>query len=158
MSRFILKGLAEAQFADLFTLDDQQLAARQMRRLVADSPNGYPCRISLDDAEPGDEVLALPYQHQGGDSPYRASGPIFVRQGARQAELKAGEVPPYIGKRLVSVRGYDQSHYIIRAAVCPGAELAPLLEDFFADPALAYVQLHTASRGCYLCQAERAQP
>lgn len=122
MSRFILKGLAEAQFADLFTLDDQQLAARQMRRLVADSPNGYPCRISLDDAEPGDEVLALPYQHQGGDSPYRASGPIFVRQGARQAEL------------------------------------APLLEDFFADPALAYVQLHTASRGCYLCQAERAQP
>ncbi|WKE65372.1 DUF1203 domain-containing protein [Gallaecimonas kandeliae] len=157
MPSFILKGLAEAQFADLFSLDDRQLAARQIRRLVADSPSGYPCRISLEDAQPGDEVLLLPYRHQGADSPYRASGPIFVRRGARQAELKAGEVPPYIGKRLISVRGYDHGHHIIRAEVCPGAELAPLLEDFFSGPALAYVQLHNAKWGCYLCQAERAQ-
>jgi hypothetical protein len=41
------------------------------------------------------------------------------------------------------------------AEVAPGDALEPLLVRFFADPAVAYVHVHYASRGCYAARVER---
>ncbi|HEU4334437.1 MAG TPA: DUF1203 domain-containing protein, partial [Candidatus Eisenbacteria bacterium] len=78
-------GLAPESFRDLFDLTDDQLEARFVKRLVADEPGSFPCRVSLEDAAVGEEVLLLPYRHHDGSSPYRSEGPIYVRRNARVA-------------------------------------------------------------------------
>jgi len=58
-----VRGLEPALFEQLFDLDDAALAGRGMRRVRADQPVGYPCRISLEDAPVGEELLLLPFAH-----------------------------------------------------------------------------------------------
>ena len=76
MSSFEIVGLPAAAFAPLFSLSDAELSRMHARRVLATANPGFPCRVSLSDAEIGDELLLLPYTHQPADSPYRASGPI----------------------------------------------------------------------------------
>ncbi|HTV97145.1 MAG TPA: DUF1203 domain-containing protein [Steroidobacteraceae bacterium] len=156
MTMFQLVGLPCAQFAPLFSLSDAALSKLNARRVVAASRPGYPCRVSLTDAEIGEELLLLPYEHQPADSPYKASGPIFVRQGARQATLEPGVIPDYVASRLMSVRAYDDAHSMTDACVCPGADSAPVIRRMFCDPRVAYIHLHNAMRGCFSCAVRRA--
>lgn len=155
MPSFRLVGIDHAPFENLFGLDDTQLRARGAARCVADEQPGFPCRVSLEDAIVGEELLLLPFAHQPNDSPYRASGPIFVRRGAKRRELQPGVVPPYVARRLMSLRAYDAMHMMIDAAVVPGAAAAAALDRFFANAATAYVHLHNAGRGCFSCTALR---
>lgn len=156
MSSFQLVGLPRAPFEPLFALSDADLAARGARRVVADSTPGFPCRISLKDAEAGEELLLLPFEHQPENSPYRSSGPIYVRVGASQRTLAAGEVPDYVRMRQISVRAYDARHMMVGAEVCAGAAVADEIERRFADPEVSYIHLHNAKRGCFSCLVRRA--
>ena len=72
------------------------------------------------DAEPGDELLLLPFEHQPANSPYRASGPIYVKVGASQRTLAPGEVPESVRRRQISLRAYDADDMIVDAEVCDG--------------------------------------
>lgn len=155
MSSFQLVGLPAEPFAPLFELSPEQLAARGARRVIAASKPGYPCRVSLVDAEVGEELLLLSYEHQPADSPYKASGPIYVRREARQRTLPAGEVPDYVCLRLMSVRAYDDAHMIVDASVCDGREVAAEIELLFGNPTVRYIQLHNAKRGCFFCLVRR---
>ncbi len=69
---FRFSGLSPDPFAPLFALSDSELAGRGMTRVVADSKPGYPCRVSLEDAEPGERLILLPFEHQPAHSPYKA--------------------------------------------------------------------------------------
>lgn len=155
-STFQLVGLAPEPFEPLFRLSDAELKQHHgAERRVADAQPGYPCRISLQDAQPGEELLLLPFLHQPALSPYRASGPIFVRRGAKQATLPPGEVPAYVSDRLISVRAYDAAHLIIDASVCEGPQVAAEIERCFGQAEVAYIHLHNAKRGCFSCQVVR---
>lgn len=156
MASFLLRGLSPEPFAELFQLDDTELAARQIARVIATAVSGFPCRVSLADAQIGDELLLLPYQHQPADSPYRASGPIFVRRGVARAELLVDEVPPQVQRRLMSLRAYGSEDRIIFAEVCDGLNVVEWLQRAFNDGAVAYVHLHFARYGCFSCRADRA--
>ena len=156
MNDFRLVGLAPAQFAPLFGMTDEQLAERSIRRVTADRKPGFPCRISLVDAEIGEELLLLPYLHQPGDSPYQASGPIFIRNGARQRIADRSEVPAYVSGRLISARGYDERDFIVDADVCEGADVAGTIRRMLENPEVSYIHLHNAKRGCFSCRVERA--
>ena len=156
MPDFQLQGLPEAPFERLFALGDDELARIHARRVVATESPGYPCRVSLADAEPGEELLLLPYEHQPAASPYRASGPIFVRRGARQRVLPVNEVPDYVSRRLMSLRAYDAGHLIVEAEVCEGRDAADAIRRAFGDPQVAYIHLHNARRGCFSCRVRRA--
>jgi Protein of unknown function (DUF1203) len=156
MNNFKLVGLANESFLDLFALTDAQLAARNARRVFATAKPGYPCRVSLVDADVGEELLLLPFEHQPANSPYRASGPIFVRRGAVTARLQAGVVPDYVRTRLISVRAYDSEHLMIDASVCEGTDVADAIGGLFAQEKVAYLQLHNAKRGCFSCTVQRA--
>jgi len=156
MPAFQLLGLAPAPFAALFRLSSRQLAEQGMQKVIAHSKPGYPCRIRLEDAEVGEELLLLPYQHQPADSPYRASGPIFVSRVGQQHVLPVGEIPDYVRLRLMSVRAYDQAHMMLTANVCAGEDVAMEIESMFADPAVSYIHLHNAKRGCFSCLVQRA--
>ena len=83
--------------------------------MVVDSKPGFPCRITLEDAEPGERVLLINYEHQPAHSPYRAIGPIFVRESAVPA-YDADTVPPSLRSRVLSLRAYDTDGMIVEAA------------------------------------------
>ena len=152
---YTLRGLEPALFQPLFQLDDGALAARGMRWMEVDEPVGFPCRISLEDAPVGERVLLLPFVHQDSRSPYRASGPIFVRPGIDEARCVSGELPPYLTRRLLSVRAYDATDDMVEAEVVEGAAAAPLIERYLARDDVSYLHLHFARRGCYACRVDR---
>lgn len=155
-TQFALVGIEHSPFETLFDLSDEQLREHAAERCVATEVPGYPCRISLEDARVGEELLLLPYVHQPAESPYRSSGPIYVRRGARQRRLPVGEVPRYVSSRLMSVRAYDAAHMIVAASVCEGNAVAADIEACFARDDVAYIHLHNARRGCFSCRVERA--
>jgi hypothetical protein len=152
---FQLSALPLAPFVPLFSLTDSELAERGARRCVADAKPGYPCRVSLLDAEPGERLILLPYAHHDVDSPYRGSGPIFVREGARQAAPAVNEVPASVRDRLLSYRAYDATGTMVGSEVAEGRDLEELVERLFADGRVAYLHLHNARAGCYSCRVDR---
>ena len=156
MSSFQLVGLSSEPFEPLFNLPAGELATRGIHRVTAQSKPGHPCRVSLVDAEVGEELLLLPYEHQPANSPYRASGPIYVRRGAKQQILPVGNVPEYVSLRLMSVRAYDRTHMMVAANVCEGSAVAEEIDRLFADPGVRYIHLHNAKRGCFSCLVLRA--
>lgn len=148
-------GLKSADFSHLFGLSDAELVGRGIRRMIAKEKPGFPCRVTLDDAEPGEPVLLLPFEHHPARSPYRASGPIFVREGDMPTFDGSGEVPSALRERLLSVRAYDAQGMMVDAEVIEGADVVPLLERLFQRPDAAYAHIHFARRGCYACRVER---
>ena len=153
---FRIRGLAPEPFASLFALDDEVLATRGIQRLTVDQPHSAPCRISLTDAEPGEELLLLAYAHQPATSPFQASGPIFVRSGVERPFDAVDLIPDAIARRTISVRAYDADAMMIEGELVQGADLPPLLEQWLARPEVDVVHLHYARRGCYAALAERA--
>jgi len=155
-SNFQLVGIDHVPFQALFALSDEQLNQISAKRCFVQESPGYPCRISLEDAQVGEEVLLMPYLHQPAASPYRASGPIFVRRGVQQRKLPVGEVPSYITNRLMSLRAYDSEHMIVAASVCEGTLAGSEITEYFRRAEVAYIHLHNAKRGCFSCKAVRA--
>lgn len=51
---FRITGLSPESFQPLFGLSGAALAARGVIRQIADKRPGFPCRITLEDAEPGE--------------------------------------------------------------------------------------------------------
>jgi hypothetical protein len=152
---FRFTGIAHEPFAPLFALSDTELAARGMRRVTADSKPGYPCRVSLEDAGIGERLILLPFDHQPAHSPYKASGPIFVRENVREA-YEGTAIPEVLNGRLLSLRGYDARDLIVEADVVEGAGAKDALTRMFGNSDVAYVHIHNAKRGCYACRVDRA--
>ena len=150
-----ITGLSPEPFRELFALDDDALAARGMRRVVADAKPGFPCRVSLEDAQPGESLLLLPWTHLDVATPYRASGPIFVRESAREAHSLRSAIPEQQRTRLLSVRAYDADGWMRDAEVVEGTQLEPVIERYFADPRIAFLHAHNARHGCYACRIDR---
>jgi hypothetical protein len=154
-SAFRISALPFGLFQPLFALDDEQLRQLGARRYVVDSQPGYPCRVSLEDAAPGETVILTPYSHLDADSPYRARGPVFVREGARQAVPAVNEVPELLRRRPLSIRAYDRDSLMIGADVADGAEFERSVARLFGDPRVAFLHVHFAKPGCYACRVDR---
>lgn len=153
---FRIHALPLEAFAPLLMQPEEVLHAQGARRVVADAFPGFPCRVSLQDAHVDEPLLLLPYRHLDGDTPYRASGPIFVREHARQAHPDIDEVPDLLRSRVLSVRAYDANGMMRAADVVEGHRLAACIDGVFADTRIQRLHLHYAKPGCYACRVERA--
>ena len=153
---FQIVALPLEPFTRFFALDDEALRAKGAKRYVADRQPGFPCRVSLRDAAPGERVVLVPFKHQDADSPYRASGPIFVREQAHRADVAANEVPELLRTRILSVRAYDTDGLMIDADVVDGRELELLIGRLFSDERVEYLHVHFARPGCFACRIDRA--
>jgi hypothetical protein len=100
-------------------------------------------------------VVLLPFSHQPANSPYRASGPIFVRECAVEASLAPGDVPGLLRSRILSLRAYDRDDLMVDADVVDGREVEPLIARFFENPAVRYIHVHFARPGCFACRVDR---
>src|SRR3954451_25087934 len=98
---FRITGLPADAFAGLFSLPDEELRARGAVRQGADRKPGFPCRISLTDAEPGDEVLLVNYEHHQVGSPYSMRFAIFVRQGEERFDA-VDRIPEQLRSRMLA--------------------------------------------------------
>jgi len=154
---FRATGLSPSHFEPLIALSDAELATRGIQRMIADEKPGFPCRVTLEDAEPGERLLLLPFEHQPTHSPYRASGPIFVRERAvRPFDAAKDIVPPVLRGRQLSLRGYDANDCIVEADVVSGDTVEEAITRFFARADVRYIHVHNAKRGCYACRIDRA--
>lgn len=153
---FRITGLAPEAFQPLFGLSDAELAERGVKRYAVDKKPGFPDRIELRDAEPGESVLLLNYVHQPANTPYRASHAIFVVEGAKQRYDRIDEIPEVMQSRILSLRAFDGDDMIVDADVIDGTKVEGLVERFLGNPKVAYIQAHYARFGCFAARIQRA--
>jgi hypothetical protein len=150
---FRIQGLPAEQFAPLFALPDIDLAQRDAVRRIANGP--HPCRISLTDAKPGEEVILVNYEHHAVASPYRMRFAIYVRENEQTFDA-ADAVPEQLRTRTLAVRGFDAQAMMTGWELTEGARLEETIEKLLADPRAAYLHVHFAGAGCYAARVERA--
>ncbi len=153
---FRILALSESQFAPLFDMSDEALAARGAVRRIADQSPGFPCRVSLRDAEPGETLVLANFEHLPVASPFRSRYAVYVRRGAVQARLAAGEIPAMLRSRLLSVRAFDDAGMLVDADVVDGREVEGAIARLFDAKATSYLHVHFARPGCYAARVDRA--
>lgn len=153
---FQISALDAGAFSHLFGKDAEQLAKLGVSRMQVEENPGFPCRVSLEDADIGETVLLLNYEHQPAASPYRSSHAIFVREFAGTATLAVNEIPKSLRIRLLSVRAFDDDGLMIDAEVVHGREVEPVIRTMLENEASSYLHIHNAKRGCYAARVERA--
>jgi hypothetical protein len=152
---FQVHGLDPKPFMPLFGRSDDDLLGLGIRRVFADEPEAFPCRVALTRAEVGEELLLVNHTHQSNPaSPYRASGPIFVGKASEPGSYR-DELPPILRDRLLSLRAYDGDALIVDAEICEGEAVLDMIGRFLADPRIAHVDAHFARRGCFGARIER---
>lgn len=153
---FHIQGLDPAPFIPLYGLPDDALAQRGIERVRADGCPGYPDRVELRDAEPGEALLLLNYEHLPQATPYRSRHAIFVREGAHTPFNAIDTVPAVLRRRLLSLRAFDARGYLRDADAVDGAQVEPLIERLFANPAVDFIHAHFAKPGCFAATIRRA--
>jgi hypothetical protein len=149
-----IHGLSPEPFAPLFALSDAALKARGARRVFADAADGFPCRVSLEDAAPGDELLLVNHVSLDAPTPFRAAHAIYVRRDAAPATFR-GTLPAALARRTLGLRGFGADAMMRQALLAaPGEADAPIAA-LFADPAIDQIHAHTAAHGCFLARIVR---
>ena len=155
-THFRIRGLAPVPFQPLLAMSDTELAEHGAKRMRVDACPGFPCRVSLEDAPIGETVLLLNWEHLKTASPYRASGPVFVRENAHAPAEFVDAVPEQLRRRLLSVRAYDGDDMMRAAEVLQGDALEIQIRSYFADLSIRYLHVHNARPGCFACRIDRA--
>jgi hypothetical protein len=153
--RFQVSPLPAGRFRDLFGQNDAALLAIGVEPAIADSKPGFPCRVSLRDAEPGERVLLLNYEHQPAATPYRSAHAIYVIDGAEEARPDVDEAPELMRSRLLSVRAFSEDGHLVGADIATGDAIAPLFRRLLSDPKASYLHAHYARFGCYAARVDR---
>jgi hypothetical protein len=149
-----IEGLAPEAFESLFAMMDGELAAHKAMRVIADGP-GYPCRVSLADAEPGEELILVNHVSNEVDGPFRTSHAIYVRKGAETAAF-ADEAPLCLDTRTISLRGFDAAGMLRGGLLALPGEADAGIRTVFETPEIATIHAHTATYGCFLARIERS--
>lgn len=152
---FQINALSHQPFQHLFNLNDVELKDIGGVRMIVNENPGFPCRVSLEDATIGEEVLLIPFEHHKTNSPYQAKGPIFIRKGIKQRVLQQNETPKMLEHRLLSYRGYDKNGIMKSAITSEEKETKNIIEKIFNDDNIAYIHIHNSSPGCFNCEVKR---
>ncbi len=153
---FQIQALPSNIAAEWFQKSPEDWQRENARLVVANSSLGFPCRLSLQDAEVGEELLLFPYLHHDVATPYRSAGPIYVRRAAMQAQLEVDECPAVFKTRQLSLRAYSSKGYLTDARVCQGEETASAIHELFQVDKINQIHVHFAAPGCFACRIERA--
>ena len=153
---FQIHALSPTQFEPLFALSDSELVKVRAARMIVDGKPGYPCRVSLADAEIGETVILVNFEHQSADTPFKAAHAIFIRENAEQAFPEIGMIPELFETRLISIRAFDDKHYMVDADVVDGSRLSESIPMMLQDIRVTYLHLHNAKLGCFAARVTRA--
>ncbi len=158
---YIVSGLPAEPFQAYLGLDADALAALQARRVIAGDDGRFPCRVSLQNAAPGEALLLVNYQHQDADTPYRSNYAIFLREAAltqaSDVSRFTDELPPVFKDRPMALRAFSQDGTLLDAELVPmGGDLPAAIERGLGKPDVAYLHAHNAAHGCFAARIDRA--
>lgn len=151
-----ISGIEPSQFAHLVGLGDEELSRLGAARMIADHHPGFPCRVLLDDAAPGEPMLLVNHVSHEGNNPYRASHAIFVSERGASASTFVDQIPPGLDRRILSLRGFDEDGMMADARLAQPGEADALVREMLANPDIDHVDAHTAIRGCFMGRFERS--
>ncbi|MEO1252298.1 MAG: DUF1203 domain-containing protein [Pseudomonadota bacterium] len=152
---FTIAGLSPDPFQSLFSLSDEELAARGIVAKRADAKPGFPCRVTLEDAEPGERVLLLNHQSHDALTPYRSAYAIYVRDGADHAAAYKDQLPPVFQNRPIALRLFDEDGMLVGADMGVNGELKGKINAHLERPDVAYIHAHNAMHGCFVAEIQR---
>jgi hypothetical protein len=122
--------------------------------VMADSPNGFPCRHCLRFAQPGEQLILFPYPAIPPGHPYSETGPIFVHAEPCERYGVTDEYPAEFRKGRV-LRAYNSDCDMIDAEVVDGSEPEVIIEKLLEKPETAFVDARSVTRGCYTFRIQR---
>ena len=152
---FTVRGLSPESFQALFDLSNEELEKRRARRLIADNKPGFPCRVSLQDAEPGEEVILTNFVHLDSQSPFHSTHAIYVRKGATTAAPYRDRLPEMLRSRLLSIRAFGANNMLLSADVVEGERADQVIQKLVEDSSIRFLHVHFAKKGCYTCRVDR---
>jgi plasmid replication initiation protein len=150
-----INGLNPADHSSLFTMSEAELAAINARRVTLNASVGFPCRVSLKDADEGDQLILFHHVSHDVATPYRSAYAIYVREVASEAAEYVDETPPVFEGRPIALRAFDEAGNLQDAALAlPGQADARICE-LFANEEIAYIHAHNAAHRCFSAKVER---
>lgn len=150
-----ISGLNPADFSHLVGQSDDVLAAHNAKRVTASSKPGYPCRITLEDAEPGETLILMHHVNHDVATPYRSAYAIYVREKAASAAHHVDALPPVFLGRPLAFRAFDAEGLLRNARLAAPGEAEAAIAALFDDPVIAYLDAHNAAYGCFAARVER---
>lgn len=150
-----IEGLKKDAFEPLFELSDEALAARGARRVIATARPGFPCRVSLQDAEVGERLILVNHVSLDVLTPYRSSYAIYVREAATAPAVYVDELPPVFERRPLGLRGFDVDGMLRGALLAGPGEADAKIRTLFEQADIATVHAHNAAHGCFVARVER---
>jgi uncharacterized protein DUF1203 len=151
-----IEGLPREPFEGMFALNDEELAKRGARRVVADKKPGFPCRITLEYASPGEQLILTNYVSNDVPTPYRTAYAIYVREAAREPALYEDELPPVFRNRPLSLRGFGSDGLLKAALLALPGEAEARIGELFEQPEVESIHAHNAAYGCFAAKIERS--
>jgi Protein of unknown function (DUF1203) len=151
-----ITGLDREPFAGLFDMDDAALAGQGAVRVTAGADKGWPCRISLEDAKAGEELILLNHVSHDVATPYRSAYAIYVRSAANGAAAYVDETPPVFEGRPMALRAFDRDGMLRNAALALPGQADAKIRELFGAQEIAYIHAHNAAHGCFAAKVERA--
>lgn len=149
-----ISGLSREPFSGLFALSDTELAARNAVRVTATTKPGFQCRISLEEAEIGEELILLNHTHHDVETPYRSDYAIYVRDGVEPATF-VDRMPPMLLPRHLALRGFSADGTLLTACLTAPGDADAKVRDLFAADDIAYIHVHNAAHGCFAARIDR---
>jgi hypothetical protein len=149
-----IEGLHYAPFAPLFAMTEAQLVAHNAVRVTATGP-GYPCRVSLRDADAGERLILVNHVSHDVATPYRSSYAIYVRELAEAPPPLIDTTPPVFEGRQIALRAFDATGMLRTAVVAQPGEADEKIRALFAIDDVAYIHAHNAAHGCFAARIER---
>ncbi|HEX8624829.1 MAG TPA: DUF1203 domain-containing protein [Allosphingosinicella sp.] len=150
-----IAGLGREAYMDLLGLDGDALARRGARRVTADSKPGFPCRVTLEDAEPGETPILFNHVSHDVPTPFRSAYVVYVRETAAEPVCYVDEPPPVFAGRTLGLRGFDSEGMLEGALLALPGEADSGIRELFERPEIATIHAHNAAAGCFAAKIVR---
>ncbi len=150
-----ITGLDPAPFQPLFDAGDDVLAEALATRVMASNDRGFPCRVSLEDAREGEELILIHHVSNDVAGPFRMAHAIYVRRGAECAAAMRDCLPDMLHCRTMGLRAFDRDGMMRSASLALPGQGDAQVRALFDDREIAYVHAHNAAYGCFLAAIER---
>ena len=150
-----IEGLPREAYWHLIQMPEGQLQAHRARRVRADSKPGFPCRVTLEDAEPGESLILFNHVSHDVPTPFRSAYAIYVRDSARVPACYVDETPPVFGGRTLGLRGFDAGGMLRGALLALPGEADSKIRALFERPEIETIHAHNAAAGCFAARIVR---
>jgi hypothetical protein len=150
-----IEGVRPEDCSGYFGLADDELARCGARRVIADSKPGFPCRITLEDAEPGESLILFNHVSHDVATPFRSAYAVYVREKAEVPACFIDEPPPVFAGRALGLRGFDSEGMLRGALLALPGEADAGIRALFERPEIATIHAHNAAAGCFAAKIVR---